>query len=302
MYWVSFALITLFDNYTYFVLSFIPLYSTLRLFVLLYLVLPQTQGARLLYQSHIHPFLAHHEARIDRLISDTHDRIRTIGLNSLHDLIAYIKRTFLGIQDEAPPRQPSAAAAVAAESYAQSLLARFNLPSAREGLAAPASDFYGLLSAAVGSLGRGAGATSAAARDAQIEELGRSGMLIPQHIKGTSDRARFVGQQREKLRVLLGALDREAGELEIQGDVEKRLFGLGGESLVKSKSEAGFERIDKEEAGDSSRGKERDNGAGAGGWLGWAWGSGEGKERVKGKSGKEEDKARGTSSSVDRGT
>ena len=144
---------------------------------------------------------------------------------------------------------------------------------------------------------------SAASRDAQIEELGRSGTLIPAHIKGASDRARFVGQQREKLRVLLGALDQEAGELEIQRDVEKRMGGLGGEPLVKSKSEVSFERIDKEEVGDGSKERDRSSGAGAGagGWLGWAFGSGEGTGKGKEEPGVEGNLAYGTSSGVDRG-
>lgn len=35
----------------------IPLYAYLRFFFLLYLVLPQTQGARVIYTVYVHPYL-----------------------------------------------------------------------------------------------------------------------------------------------------------------------------------------------------------------------------------------------------
>ena len=283
MYWVSFALFTLFENYTYFVLGWVPFYAFFRLILLSYLVLPQTQGAKIIYQTHIHPFLAHHEARIDDLISKTHDQLKAAGLDYINQLIELIKRNVFGIQSSEPPRSYSGA-----ESYATNLLARFNLPSARDGLAAPAGDFYGLLSTAIGTLGRTG--TSNASRDSQIDELSSSGKLIPPHLTTAADKVRFVSQQREKLRVLLGALDKEAVELEIQKDVERRANQTSSAGLTKSKSEASFERIDKDEAADGASKVVKE----AQGWIGWALGSGSSKDNKGGR--RETDESEGRSS------
>ncbi|MCJ1403233.1 hypothetical protein MMC11_006456 [Xylographa trunciseda] len=261
MYWVSFAIVTLFEAWTWYLVSWIPLYAYIRLIILSYLVLPQTQGARLLYQSHIHPFLAQHEASIEQFITTTHDRAKKAGLGYIEQLIEYVKSNVLGMQPKATSASHSQQ-----ESYAQSLLSRFNLPSAREGLAAPAGDFYGLLSAAMGTMARSAGS-----RDVQIDELSRTGTLIPQNITTTAAKVHFLSTQREKLRTLLSALDREASGLEIERDVERRMGGgqttAGG--LQKSKSEAEFDTIDTAEASGQTSPKS----ASGGSWMPWSWGA-----------------------------
>ena len=243
-------------------MSWLPFYAYLRLFLLSYLVLPQTQGARLLYQSYIHPFLAQHEADIDVFITNAHDRAKAVGLQYLKSAIDFVKQNVLGMQAQhAPP--PSKG-----ETYAQNLLSRFNLPSARQGLAAPAGDFYGLLSAAIGHVAAGA-----ASRDDQVEAMSRSGTLIPSNITDNVGKMTFLATQREKLRVLLTALDKEAKDISneetIQQDVERRLDrGNRGDDLKKSRSEADFDTIDdKEELGSVKVG----NTAG-GGWMPWNWG------------------------------
>lgn len=280
MYWVVLSCFSLVESWTWFVLSWsvsprstsintkltrprVPLYAYLRLLILSYLVLPQTQGAKLLYQTHIHPFLAYHEHDIDNLITSAHDRAKSAGLVYLKRAIEFVKENLLGIQPKARQEevpQPGA-------NYAQSLLSRFNLPSARQGLAAPAGEFYGLLSAALGTVS----ASSGASREAQAEDLSKSGTLIPRGMTSTSEKMTFLSAQREKLRVLLSALDKEANDLgteaAIEKDVEKRMAGQQlGEGLRKSRSEAEFEEIGEEELkGD------RDGKAPAGGWMLWNW-------------------------------
>ncbi|KAL8723742.1 MAG: hypothetical protein Q9225_000037 [Loekoesia sp. 1 TL-2023] len=264
MYWVVISCFSLIEYWTFFVVSWLPFYAFFRLFLLSYLVLPQTQGARLIYQSYIHPFLAHHESEIDVFITNAHDRAKAAGLQYLKRAIDFVKQNVLGMQAQhAPP--PSKG-----ETYAQSLLSRFNLPSARQGLAAPAGDFYGLLSAAIGQIGASGGS-----RDTQVEEMSRSGTLIPKDITDNAEKMTFLATQRERLRLLLSALDKEASDLSneetIQKDVERRLGEeLHNESLKKSRSEADFDTIDdKEELGSENVGK-----AAAGSWMPWNWGHG----------------------------
>jgi hypothetical protein len=293
MYWVVLSCFSLVESWTWFVLSWsvsprstsintkltrprVPLYAYLRLLILSYLVLPQTQGAKLLYQTHIHPFLAHHEHDIDNLITSAHDRAKSAGLIYLKRAIEFIKENLLGIQPKARQEeipQPGS-------NYAQSLLSRFNLPPARQGLAAPAGDFYGLLSAALGTIS----ASSGASREAQAEDLSRSGTLIPRGMTSTSEKMTFLSTQRERLRVLLSALDKEASDLgteaAIEKDVEKRMAGQQlGEGLRKSRSEAEFEEIGEEELkGD------RDGKAPAGSWMPWDWSPKTGGEKAAASS------------------
>lgn len=242
MYWVSYGLFTVFENYTYWLLGWVPLYGTVRLILLLYLMLPQTQGARLAYQTYIHPFLAHNEKNIEDIISDVHAKLQSFGLDYLTQFIELLKRNVLGMQGTTPQQQQQVNTA---GNYAQNLLSRFNLPNAREGMAAPAGDFYGLLSSATSILG-GKTASSPAH---QVDELSRSGNLIPSHIRTPSEKQRFVNQQREKLSVLMQALDRESED---------------SERLSRNRSEVSFDRIEEDEATEGARRE------GKAGWFGWA--------------------------------
>ena len=275
MYWVVISLFTLAESWTWFILSWLPFYSLFRLALLSYLVLPQTQGARLLYTSYVHPFLAQHEAEIDEMISRGHDRAKAAGLQWLKRAIDYVKQNVLGMQPKAqsfPPKEGG--------SYAQSLLSRFYVPSARAA-AAPTmgavQDFYGLLSAATGQTSRtGNGA-----------HMSSSGTLVPRGIESNDEKMTFLATQREKLRVLLSALDREASELGNQGgpasedairrDVERRLGDdlAYGEGLRKRGSESEFDTIDRDEAPRSAKAGKAGGGSS---WIPWGWGAEAGKD------------------------
>ena len=170
MYWVVLSFFSLFEYWTYFIVSWLPFYAYFRLALLSYLVLPQTQGARILYQTYIHPFLAHYEHDIDVFITDAHEKARKAGWEYLKQAVEWVRQNLLGQQPrEQPPVKQGG-------TYAQNLLSRFNLPSARQGLAAPAGDFYGMLSAAMGQIG----GASSGSREAQVESMSGSGVLIPQ--------------------------------------------------------------------------------------------------------------------------
>ena len=105
----------------------------------------------------------------------------------------------------------------------------------------------------------------------QAEDIGRSGTLIPQGMTSASEKMTFLSTQRERLRVLLSALDKEADglgtEAAIERDVEKRLTGEQlGEGLRKSRSEAEFEEIVEDDL--KGEGAKQANG-----WMPWAWGA-----------------------------
>ena len=273
MYWVVLSVVVLFESWTDWILAWVPFYYYFRLGFLLYLVLPQTQGARVIYQTHLHPFLTEHEAHIDEFIGSAHARLRSAGLHYLKQAIAQLKQA-LGLPTDppSPPSPPpSSYASSAAASYTQSLLARFTLPSARwpGGVAhagagggqgagtgtgtAGGADFYGMLASAVGALGSATGAAGAAgAAGASVFSRGFLGAGTGAAGASPSDRASFLATQRGRLQTLLAALEKEAADLEAEqgstaedgSTLSRPLSGASG--LSKSRSEADFEKIDAE--------------------------------------------------------
>ncbi|CAK7227107.1 hypothetical protein SBRCBS47491_006457 [Sporothrix bragantina] len=341
MYWVVLSVVVLVESWMDWILVWVPFYQYFRLFFLLYLVLPQTQGARVLYQTHLHPWLTQHEAQIDEFIGSAHARMRSAGMHYLKQAIAYLRKA-LGLP-AAPDNgsQYGAASAshgasgVSAQSYTQSLLARFTLPSARwpggaMGSAAAAAtsdpavpssgaDFYNLLANAVGALGTATGAAGGVAAGAAASALSRgiagfssgnantgtndtnnrnmsaSGTLIPPHIQD-ADRASFLATQRDRLRTLLSALEREAAQLEDEDETLSKTSPLSrplssASGLSKSRSEADFEKIDAESGAEEDTPlRQRRQAGGAhsdvahpgvgkrstsGSWMPWGWGSGD---------------------------
>lgn len=259
----------------------IPLYSWFRLFFLLYLILPQTQGAKVIYQEHVHPFLEQNEHAIDDFISSAHDRAKAAGVVYLKQGIDFIKQALFGIQppEPAPPSTPSPF------SYTQSLIARFNLPAVRPSFPAAAAtstanDFYSLLASAVTA------ATSTSA-GRQSRDLSNSGILIPPSVDG-DDRLSFITAQRERLYILLSALDKEANSLQNQRPRTRGgLFDGAGSTedegdrpkssmsgMSTRRSEPDFEKIDAESGTEEVESQRRQaKRSQSGGWIPWVWGA-----------------------------
>ncbi|KAF2097353.1 HVA22 domain membrane protein [Rhizodiscina lignyota] len=258
MYWVVLSLFTVAESYTAFILTYIPFYAWIRFCLHLYLVLPGKQGATQIYTTYVHPWLSQHEDEIEKFISEAHERARAAGMEYLKQAINWVKVNVLNQQPPPPsPPRPSS------QTYAQQLLARFNMPSAGAPAAAAAGDLYGMLSGAL------AGFTgSGVSRDQAAEDLSASGTLIPKELegKGAAEKMQYVSATRESLRVLLQAFDKEAFTL---------ASGEGAQSgdLSKSRSEADFDNIDKDElaygnVAEAGRGPQR---SASGGWMPWNW-------------------------------
>ncbi|KAF2086608.1 hypothetical protein K490DRAFT_15921, partial [Saccharata proteae CBS 121410] len=273
MYWVVFTIAQTGEYYFSPFISWFPFYAWIRLGAYCWLVMPGSQGATMLYQQHVHPFLSRHEREIDVFISDAHENARRAGIQYLNQAIEWFKVSVLGMQ----PRQPSPPQSrQTSGTYVQNLISRFNMPTAREGLAAPAGDIYGLLSAALQGVSAGHGS---GARELH-EDLSASGHLIPPGVAGGSDADRYsyISAQRERLRTLLSAFDQEADNLQVprSGDrtpLRERSRERYGD-LGRSKSELEFDRVEYDEAEEEAR--ERMRGMGhrttSGGWMPWQWG------------------------------
>ncbi|EFR05102.1 receptor expression-enhancing protein 3 [Nannizzia gypsea CBS 118893] len=268
MYWVVYSAITLVESWTLFILSWFPFYSWIRLFALSYLVLPQTQGAKRLYLEHVEPFLRHHEREIEDFIGQAHSRGSAMGLQYLKKLIDLIRTKAMGLQplwEGQGQGQPETN--VAAPSYAQALFSRFSLPAVGAGPAPGASggaaggygapDFVSMLGSVLGGAAGAGGA--AKSPDAQAAELSASGRLLPRHVASAprSEQAAYIASQRDHLKVLLSAYEREFGSLSSAAGVgaggpDEAVGGFESSGLRKNRSDNSFENIEHEDLGASS--------------------------------------------------
>lgn len=227
--------------------------------------MPQTQGAKKIYLEHVDPFLFHHEREIEAFIGQAHERAKKAGLQYLYQAIDLVREKALGL----PPVMANEAAETSgpAPSFAQSLFSRFNMPTAAgAGNMAPSgSDVYSLLSNALGAV-----ASSGKSHDVQAQELSASGGLMPRDIASGSkaEQASYIGSQRDRLRVLMSAYDRELGNLGMGGGGgsssrggrddpmlnDDLAYGTSYEygGLRKNRSENSFENIDHEDLAASS--------------------------------------------------
>ncbi|KAK4194910.1 TB2/DP1, HVA22 family-domain-containing protein [Triangularia verruculosa] len=304
MYWVVLACALLVESWTGWFLCWLPFYAYLRFFFLLYLVLPQTQGARYIYEEYVHPKLEENETAIEEFIASAHDRLKAAGIAYLKQAIEYLKTQILGF-----PPSPDAAAASSPQptqpqtpqSYTQSLLAKFTLPSARWGSTAGptppshgaslGSDFYSFLASAV-SAASSAAATPSAPTQAPQQQPASWSSIIPPSVRtaGASARMSFIQAQRERLNMVMSALDREEqAALHDNRPSSMSLDGsprsLSGQSvtsgLSKSRSEQDFEKLEAESGDEDDlsntkvhRRQVPERGTSTGGWMPWAWGQG----------------------------
>eukprot|EP01136_Pigoraptor_vietnamica_P002055 Opistho-1_new@29475 len=65
IYWVVYAFFNILEYFTDTLLHWIPFYYFAKIFVLLFLMLPSTDGANLVYYKFVRPYLLNHETQID---------------------------------------------------------------------------------------------------------------------------------------------------------------------------------------------------------------------------------------------
>lgn len=92
MYWIVFASISIFESWTSWLYNWIPLYYEARACLMLWLVLPQTQGATFVYMKYIHPTIQTHEQDIENLVLQTQLSIKKSGMRNLEMVLNHIKQ------------------------------------------------------------------------------------------------------------------------------------------------------------------------------------------------------------------
>ncbi|KAF8427829.1 TB2/DP1, HVA22 family-domain-containing protein [Tirmania nivea] len=215
MYWVVIACVFLVEAWTEWLLRWLPFYYNFRAAFMLWLVLPQTQGATKLYLEYVHPYLTEHEKDIEHFIATAHDQLKAAGYSYLKQAIAQAQEILLGT-----PHKGDRPGTPQNESYANFLLSRFKI-SPLSGPPSPATDFYNSISSTLTSALPNTGAA-----------------------KTEQDRAINLAAQQAKLRTMMAALEKEMAAVQTPG-------GIPDAGFYKSPSGASLSDFDHVEAAEA---------------------------------------------------
>ncbi|OAP59826.1 hypothetical protein AYL99_04828 [Fonsecaea erecta] len=303
IYFTILSLTLLFESWTLFIIGWIPFYSWLRLIFLLYLVLPQTQGAKILYLDYLEPYIVHHERQIDQFIGETHDKLQQMGLGYLNIAIEWAREKILGQKSPQQDTSQQQAAGVGGyASYASDLLSRFAMPGARTNTPTqPGTTSAGVYNM-VSSFAAGLASTSGSQGTYRSAAAEAASISIPPNLfqfenipgQSTAEKSSFITAQRDRLMGLVKMLDSEQQNLDLaygaapgessgrggNGGHSKRPsssgsgLAMGGGLKTKAPSEQSFENVDYDEATGGSntpadpQDRRRTSG-GDGGGAGW---------------------------------
>lgn len=216
MYWVVLACVLCVESWVGWAISWFPFYQDVRACFMLWLVLPQTQGATKLYFEYVHPTLTKHESEIEEFISRAHDQAKALGAQYIQRLIEVAKQILFGAlpQAAAASRPSSPSPPQDAASFAQALFSRWRVPPLTPYAPQMATEFYNFVSSALqtdqaGARG-GAGGNGGSAAG--------GGSLIPPHVRTPADKARFIALQRQRLKKAMAALESEMETIEVSGE------------------------------------------------------------------------------------
>ena len=79
VYWVIFAFFSIMETFVDLILYWIPFYYAFKLAFLLWAMLPQTKGAKFLYDNFLKDFLKKNESRIDAAMEDAKKNAGAVG-------------------------------------------------------------------------------------------------------------------------------------------------------------------------------------------------------------------------------
>jgi len=94
VYWVIFSFFSIIEVFADFLLYWIPFYYAFKLAFLLWAFLPQTRGAKFLYDSFLKDFLKKNESRIDAAMADAKKQAGNIAndfTDSANDVAEKVK-------------------------------------------------------------------------------------------------------------------------------------------------------------------------------------------------------------------
>ncbi|KAG8969360.1 hypothetical protein FRC05_001099 [Tulasnella sp. 425] len=115
MYWSVVGCIVALEHVAEWTISWIPFYWFMKAVFLLWLALPQTQGASYIYQAHLAPFLHNHEPAIDQGLAQFKSRLYTFVQDRLREIWTHIsglvaQHTGINLNQMDPSAPPTGAA------------------------------------------------------------------------------------------------------------------------------------------------------------------------------------------------
>ncbi|KAI5852978.1 TB2/DP1, HVA22 family-domain-containing protein [Morchella snyderi] len=210
MYWVVIGCITVVESWTGWILCWLPFYQEIRAGFMMWLVLPQFQGATRLYVEHVHPTLEAHEKEIEDLITRTHDQAKAAGIDYIRKLIHMAREQLFGPLPEGSEAKMQPLSQDAA-SFVTNLFSKWNVAPIASGAPQRATEFYQFLSSALQQQTPEGGPVG-------TPHPANTATLIPASIEGKEEKARFIEMQKEKLKTLMAALEQEAETNRVSGD------------------------------------------------------------------------------------
>ncbi|BGP22654.1 serine/threonine protein phosphatase PP2A-associated protein [Rhodotorula toruloides] len=112
MFWCIMAGVWVWEDWAEWSVRWFPFYHEVKTLAIVWLALPQIQGASYIYINYLSPFLTTHEADIDAALSDVRSSATRMGLNYLQLALRRLRATVLGsflAEQEAAAAGPLAA-------------------------------------------------------------------------------------------------------------------------------------------------------------------------------------------------
>merc|ERR1712159_254388 len=97
-YWVVYSCFCLIEGFLEYLLFWVPFYFPIKLGFLFYLFLPQTQGARIIYESFLRPALKPYVSIIDEAVSE--------GINKGVDIATKVAGATTAVMGKEPVKEP----------------------------------------------------------------------------------------------------------------------------------------------------------------------------------------------------
>lgn len=202
MYWAILACVLFVEHWAYYAIAWLPFYGELKLAAILWLVLPQTQGATYLYLEYLSPYITRHEREIDAGLQHIVLNAKRFGGDALRATVVWCGDILFGASEK-EFRQRAATAARGDDGLAS---------GGDSGVQAGAGWNFGSLFAKVSSLPVSDHVSASlrnllamANKQAPVPEQALEA-LIPPHLEG-AQRQRYVQQQKARLQQMLAMLD-----------------------------------------------------------------------------------------------
>ncbi|POY76575.1 hypothetical protein BMF94_0164 [Rhodotorula taiwanensis] len=96
MFWCVMGCVAVYEQWAEWGISWFPFYHEVKTLVVLWLVLPQIQGATYVYINHLSPFLTSHEGEIDQAMTNARASATKMGIEYLNRALRQARAFLLG--------------------------------------------------------------------------------------------------------------------------------------------------------------------------------------------------------------